>query len=253
MKILILILLPILTQVKATLSLTNGQFINNAPSGRDWTAYKVNEVTTYEVNSDTSYFDDSQTDKMTYSGKWVNAPTGCQCSYSNTLNDSLVFIFTDATYFEWRGELMSHHGIADIYFDGKYIGPVDTYDARNISITRNWKAEKLDTAKVYKFKLVVTGKKNTLSAGAYIVNHGFRIINEPAIIPPVVIPPIVTEPTNNEFQIIRNGRFQVYLDGVLQGEHNEYEKAIERAVNVKSLNKTKEVKIVSPDRVVLIK
>lgn len=198
MKIILIILTAIATlsiatiaqEPKATLSLTNGQFIVNAPSGRDWTTYKVSSVSAYEA-TDTSYFDNSAMGSMVYYGQWVHAQAGCLCSYSNAANDSLVFIFTDANYFEWRGELMGHHGIADIYWNDKYIGEVDTYDTRNIAHTRNWKAENLDPAKVYKFKLVVTGKKNALSTGAYIVHHGFRIwkdaIAEPEPCEPEII------------------------------------------------------------------
>ena len=191
MKTLLLLLLTITSsyaqEPKATIALSNGQFINNAPSGRDWKSYKVSSLTTYEAQSDTSYFDNDQLANMTYYGKWNHAASGCFCSYSNAANDSLVFMFTDATYFEWRGELMSHHGIADVYFDDKYIGEVDTYDTRNLAQTRNWRAENLDPGKVYKFKLVVTGRKNAASAGAYIVNHGFRIIKQ-KVDPPVPEP-----------------------------------------------------------------
>ena len=179
MKVLLLILLTSTCisaqEIKATLKLSNGQFINNAPDGRDWSGWNVIGVDFYDSYSDTLYVDDGELGMITYYGNWRHAESGCFCSYSNTANDSIVFLFTDVNYFEWRGELMAHHGIADVYFDNKYIGEVDTYDPRNLTHTKNWKIENLDPAKVYKFKLVVTGKKNTESAGAYIVNHGFRV------------------------------------------------------------------------------
>lgn len=233
---------------KAIIQLSNGQFINNAPSGRDWTTWDVKGVTTYD-GTDTLRVDNGDLTRIAYYGKWSHAEAGCFCSYSNTATDSIVFLFTDANYFQWRGELMAHHGIADIYWDNKYVGQVDTYDTRNLSNTRNFQAENLETSKVYKFKLVVTGKKNTLSTGTYIVNHGFMIYKN-AVAPE---PPPTPTPSGGVITITRSGRFKVYLDGVLlEGEHNEYEKAIERAVNVKAQNKTKEVRVVSPDRIITI-
>ncbi len=178
MKVLLLILMPFLTigqEIKATLQLSNGQFINNAPDGRDWYGWEVIGVHFYDSYSDTFYVDDSEFNRISYYGNWQHAETGCFCSSANQTNDSIVFLFTDATYFEWRGELTHRHGIAAVYFDNKYIGEVDTYDTRNLTHTRNWKAESLDPGKVYKFKIVVTGRKNPASSGAKIVNHGFRI------------------------------------------------------------------------------
>jgi hypothetical protein len=245
MRVLLLILLANITYAqRVTLHLTNGQFINNAPTGRDWTAYKVSEVNLYDYK-DTIAFDDSELNRMTYYGKWVNATSGCFCSFSNTPNDSIVFQFTGAYGMTWIGELMRHHGIADIYLNDQYLGPIDTYSNLDLTKTRNWQRTDLDTAKVYKFKIVVTGKKNVLSTGAYIVNHGFRVIN-------VTKPPVI--PTDPQLLIIRKGRFQVYVDGIIQeGEHNEYEKALERAIGLKSKNKDKIVIVKSPDREVVIK
>ncbi len=179
-KALILILLTTslyAQEIKATLSLVNGQFINNAPDGRDWYGWDVKGVEVYE-GSDTLIVDDSELNKITYYGNWRHEESGCFCSFSNSATDSIVFLFTDANYFEWRGRLMSHHGIAGIYWNDKYIGEVDTYNTKNLVKTRNWRAKNLDTTKVYKFKLVVTGKNNPLSTGAFIVIHGFRIYKD---------------------------------------------------------------------------
>ena len=168
--------------------LTNGQFLNNAPSGRDWTDYKVSEVNFYDYK-DTLEFDNSELNRMTYYGNWLHSVTGCNCSYSNTPNDSIVFQFTGAYGMTWIGELMKHHGIADIYLDNQYLGPIDTYGAFDLAKTRNWQRTDLDPEKVYKFKIVVTGKRNVLSTGTYIVNHGFRLINTTPVKP--CIPEII--------------------------------------------------------------
>lgn len=179
MKTLLFILIPFLTfgqEIKATLQLSNGQFINNAPDGRDWYGWDVASVHFYDSYSDTIFVEGNDLTRITYYGHWKHDDTGCYCSFSNQANDSIVFIFTDAAKFQWRGALMDHHGIAAIHFDNKYLGEVDTYNSRNLSHSRNWKAEGLDPKKIYKFKLVVTGRKNKASLGTKIVNHGFRII-----------------------------------------------------------------------------
>jgi hypothetical protein len=196
MKLLLTILLLLvcvsLNAQKATISLSNGQFINNAPSGRDWYDYKVSGITTYEGGDTLVLSNLTDQNRVSYYGKWARgkAGVGCECSFSNTANDSLVIWFTDAKSFIWYGELMLHHGIVNVYLNNNLLGEIDTYDSRNLAKTRNWERHDLDPLKVYKFKLVVTGRKNPLSTGAYIVTHGFKMWKDK----PVVEPPIVVDP-----------------------------------------------------------
>ncbi|KKM85614.1 hypothetical protein LCGC14_1287220 [marine sediment metagenome] len=125
---------------------------------------------------------------------------------------------------------------------------------------RHWFIDDLNPATVYKFKLVATGNKNIESSGRYVVNHGFVLINTveeydtiPDIpidtIPPIIIPIDTIRVLDYQFKIIRVGRFQIYIgDSLLEGEHNEYEKAIEHGLKTKALNPTKDVTIKSPVR-----
>jgi hypothetical protein len=400
---------------RASIGLTDGTYINNAPTGRSWVDWPVESVKNpdgtyspvllvydYEdwIDAKEIVIDDSDTRRISYYGSWrisdttaIPEQTGnCYCSWSTRANDSLVFRFTKATKFEWAGERMSHHGIAEVFFNGTSQGLIDTYQANNERLTINWSIGSLDTAEVYTFKLVATGTKNPASTGTAIVNQYLRITNDDFVIPPEPPPdslnpvyldgltikassyeidpshppinaydadlstrwsalgvgswlelrydevqtfsgvdiahyqtnhnyffdividgdtvlkdqsssfvegfinysfdpvqgnkityvgngntvgnnwnsvmefrPIITdiEPPPIEppvedcpylYEIIRQGRFQVFVDGVQdEGEHNEYEKAIEHALQVKALNPTKNVIIKSPIRRVEIK
>jgi len=254
--LILLLLIPIqlYSQLQATIRLTDDTFINNAPSGRSWKDYKAAGITLYE-SSDTLVIHNSDVDKITYFGSWSisdkNIPAdsnNCYCSFSRTANDSIVFKFTDAESFEWFGERVKHHGIVDIFINNKFDTTINTYSEVGKSPVINYYKYDLDTNKVYKFKLVVTGRKDRNSAGAYIVNQYFRLIHtgQPEL-PAQINPP-------QDILIIRSGRFEVFLDGVQHGnKHNEYEKAIEHAVILKYANPKKNVVIKSPTRKIELK
>ncbi len=261
----ILFLLPLqLSAQVATITLADGTFINNAPSGRSWVEYKtVPGGLSFYPEKDTTIIDDSDQNRITYYGNWrvstggifIPESSSCNCSWSRSSNDSLVFKFTNVTRFEWYGEKMSHHGMVELYWQDQYIMTIDTYGPDNINMYRHWFIDNLDTAKIYKFKLVATGGRNIASTGAAIVNHGFLVINtvSEVNIPPEPGSPIDIVDTirllDLEYSIIREGRFQIYIGDSLDiGQHNEYEKAIEHALRSKALNPTKDVTIKSPIR-----
>jgi hypothetical protein len=193
LAILLLITPPLFGQV-ATIKLANNTFIVNAPSGRDWTDYSVTGFEVYN-EGDTMKIDNEEFDKISYTGNFAHSSDnnfgppqpgagGCSCSYSLTPGDSIVFMFTNANHFEWRGELARHHGIADVYWNDIYLGPIDTYNDQDLTFTRNFVKDNLDVNEVYKFKIVITGNKNPASTGAYVVNHGFIIWKDAIIDPP---------------------------------------------------------------------
>jgi hypothetical protein len=173
-------------QAVATITLADGTFINNAPSGKDWTAYNTvpGGIVLY-AEKDTLIIDDSDIGKMTYYGNWRISTSGlftagdssCNCSWSQSPNDSLVFKFTNTRRFEWYGEKMLHQGIVDLYWEDQFMATIDTYSPNNLSLYRHWFIDDLDTAKVYKFKIVATGNKNAASTGTSAVNRMFFLIN----------------------------------------------------------------------------
>lgn len=171
--LLILISFNCLGQV-ASIRLSNGTTINNAPSGRSWTGYKATGITLQDAY-DTLIIDDSETDKITYYGNWTMS-NSCLCSYAGTPNDSMVFKFTNSTWFGWYGEQMSHQGNVEVYWNNQYIETIDTYSSNNKQLTLNWFIDNLDTMQVYSFKLIPTGTKNPSSSGTYIVNHYIKLI-----------------------------------------------------------------------------
>ena len=192
--ILLFLSFQVSAQVVATIKLSDGTFINNAPSGRSWVEYKTvpGGIIPYP-EMDTLIIDDSDIGKITYYGNWristeqifMPNESGCNCSWSQSPDDSLVFKFTNARRFEWYGEKMLHQGIVDLYWENQYVTTIDTYSPNDISMYRHWYIDDLDTAKVYKFKLIATGNKNAASSGHYVVNHGFFLINTEKIpIPP---------------------------------------------------------------------
>ena len=203
-------LLPLFieAQVVAIIRLDDGTFIVNAPSGRDWTEYDVISGAFNLFDNPREIIDDSETDKIKYFGNWHISDTlfipdkddggNCYCSWSQSANDSLVFRFTNSTWFGWYGELMKHQGIADVYWQNEYITTVDTYGPDDERLTLNWFKDDLDTGTVYTFKLIATGEKNALSTGTSVVNQYFKLVVpdvvEPPIEPPDTIPP--ADPNN---------------------------------------------------------
>lgn len=210
---------------------------------------------------DSIWIDDSEIAKLDYYGNWRISDTlaipeqdgNCYCSWASTSTDSVVLRFTGATEFQWIGEQMSHHGVAYLYLNDVFQTAIDTYDPNNKRLTVNWSIDGLDSTQVYKFRIVVGGEKNPASTGTAVVVQGFVLKKEvPVIEPPPIDPPVPGE--QYLYQIIRSGRFQVFMDGVQhEGEHNEYEKAIEHALQIKALNPEKNVIIKSPIRRVEIK
>jgi len=172
-------------QVRAVLKLEDGTFINNAPSGRNWTEYNVSGFSLSEVTEENAIIDDSEIEKLTYYGNWKISDTlavpkqegNCYCSWAGNSTDSIVVKFTRATGFAWIGEKMQHHGIAYVYLNNEFQEKVDTYQQNNQRLTVNWEINGLDTAQVYSFKIVVGGEKNPASSGTNVVMQQFALKN----------------------------------------------------------------------------
>ena len=189
--------------LKTMVKLKDGTTILNAPSGRDWTSWDAvpGGISMYPSDMDETYIDDSDTTKIAYFGNWrisdtLAIPQGagnCYCSYTNNPQDSLVVRFTDATTFEWYGEVMEHHGVAEIHFYSDSLELrelVDTYSPNNERPTLNWFIHNLDRNKVYSFQLIVTGNKNPASSGIPIVNQFIRLSSGDTLqLPDVILPP----------------------------------------------------------------
>jgi hypothetical protein len=258
----LLLLFPLLSFGQVATINIDGKYINNAPSGRDWANIGVPTGFSVYEEQDTFLIDDSDQNKINYynganstgwristESKFGPDESSCNCSWSGGAWDSLTVIFTNTKRFEWYGEKMSHHGIANVYF-GEYGKPkelqssVDTYSPDNLSLTLNWFVDDLDTSKIYKFFLIPTGSKNEASTGTSIVIHGFKLIKETTSTePPIEPPPIVFR----EIDIVREGYFIVILDGVQHGNgHSEYDKAVEHAVNLLFSNPEGNVIIMAP-------
>ncbi|UCD06860.1 MAG: hypothetical protein JSW41_03400 [Candidatus Aenigmatarchaeota archaeon] len=185
---------------------------------------------------------------MNYYGSWAvpeidNA--GCKCAFSKVANDSLTLHFSKATEIELWGENMPHHGVFELYLNNEHQGTFDTYSAQQRDTVRHWSITGLDPTVTYVLKLIVTGLKNPNSSDSYVVFRHVVIRNIPKTIidcpecPPGGAPVV--------FEVIRQGRYQVLLDGVaMEGEHNVVEKAIERAMAVKAQYPAKSVTILPP-------
>jgi hypothetical protein len=154
---------------------------------------------------------------MKYYGNWKHSTnTGvvgpaegggdCNCSYSQSINDSLVYRFTDATRFEWWGERMPQHGPVDIYLDNKFMLTIDTYSAAPVTPALNWFIDDLDPDKEYRFVLVA--RENTS-----VVNQFFQVYNIPKTIPvdcpdcPIIPADTIIYIPAKLIEFIQSGRF----------------------------------------------
>jgi hypothetical protein len=224
MKIISFLLIPFLSfsQV-ATIKLSDGTYIVNAPSGRDWNE-EPKGFSVYD-EGDTMIYPAYATEHYTTYGNWANPKKdeGCECIYSQNKDDSLVFKFTNAERFEFWGELMSHHGKADIYFNGVKDIELDSYGADNETPTLNYYKANLDKSKIHTFKMVIKGERNQSSTGNYVVLQHFKLIKsvDPPVEPPPVDPPVV-EPCDTV--IIRD---TVYLRPYIYIKADEIEYRIE--------------------------
>lgn len=232
-------------QIKATVKLADGT-TETTLSGNDvrhdytHSAFKGFKIEFLDFTFDERIIDDSD-QSIEYYGDWATG--SCNCTWSQSANDSMVFRFTDATRIEWHGELMSHHGIVDIYFDNEYDVTMDTYSPENVSPAMNWYRDDLDPEKIYTFKLVATGKKNISSSGDYIVNQFIKIIHDPVVEPP----PIIIPPPDIKVSIIQKGYYEVLMNGVQDGPgYTSFDKAIEHAINLGLQYPSLEITIKAP-------
>ena len=187
-KTVLLLLIPfqVIGQLQVTIELDDGTFINNAPTGRSWEGFTPKGFTTYEISSDLVSIDDSEIDRLTYSGSWrisdtLAIPTqdgNCYCSWSRQAGASVSIKFTRTEKFQWIGERMSHHGVAEVFLDGVSQGLVDTNQPDNEKFTLNWEVEGLDTAKVYNVTIKAISKTP-------VVIHFFNLFTNETIPPPI--------------------------------------------------------------------
>ena len=91
----------------------------------------------------------------------------------------------------------------------------------------------------------IVGHGNTTNDWVHIVEARINIkVTIPPIDPPPIDPPPVVV---DEIDIVRQGYYLVLMDGVQQGGgHSEYDKAVEKAVNLLLKNGTSNILIQAP-------
>ena len=208
-----------------------------------------------DIWTDTVNYNDDYTGGMRYRGTWIDADYG-KISDKNTEGSELF-------YRAWMGGfdlytfVDGHHGGYWINIDGNR-----TY----VNLTENERAIKetfsVDDLAYGNHNITITPIADStfifVKLVKFVAYSPFdpRLSDtippvEPPITPPdtVITDTIMVRLLDMEYQIIRQGRFQIFIgDSLDVGEHNEYEKAIEHALKSKALNPTKNVTIKSPIR-----
>jgi len=147
---------------------------------------------------------------------------------------------------------MSYNGERTYTFDLKFGNDGVNWDAtivdQQISTTDEKGTAKFDFPDIDARFLRIVGHGNTVNEWNHVTEAGISIkVVIPPDPPPIDPPPEVSDCTDCLYNIIREGRYQVFQDGVQHGgEHNEFTKAIEHAMQVKALNPLSSVIIKPP-------
>lgn len=142
----------------------------------------VNSLTYYPMNSaDFGYaHTDDSASNVTYSGTWnaiTNDPFYYEnsCHFGNTANDYIQYAF-NGTAVDWYGLKNNDLGKADVYIDNVLkAGGVDCYSATR-AIQKLFSIKGLINSS-HTIKIVITGTKNPLSSGTYLVHDYFDTTN----------------------------------------------------------------------------
>lgn len=142
----------------------------------------LNSLIYYPMNSADfgyAYVDDSASE-VTYNGTWnaiTNDPIYYEntCHFGNTANGYIQYTF-NGTAIDWYGLKNVDLGKADVYIDNvlKARG-VDCYSATR-AVQKLYGVKGLENSS-HTIKIVVTGTKNPLSAGTYLVHDYFDTTN----------------------------------------------------------------------------
>lgn len=124
-----------------------------------------------------SYVNNSDS-TIVYSGSWTydSAPGGGymnDISYSNTAGDFAEYTFTGTSIAVLAGKDVNR-GICEIYLDGVSQGKFDMYSPYTLRQYEFIDVQGLEYGE-HSVKIVVTGEKNDLSAGAYVDIDAFAV------------------------------------------------------------------------------
>jgi|SRR5690606_19740575 len=170
---------------------------SSMPCFRDYLLKQPNKIIVWGKLSiagdiDTTTVYNWQNDVLEYSGsRWSGAfsklppYTGCKCSFSNGVGDSVKLNFYGNGIKIW-GELNSHLNTADVYIDGIKVGQIDEYDSVGFGNDQFIMYENMNLSDGnHVLKIVVTGE-NEQSSGKYFVLHKIEVFNEDKAISPIV-------------------------------------------------------------------
>ncbi len=115
--------------------------------------------------------------RITYTGAWNHNPLGDAYngtfSYTDTAGSSAELRFTGSGV-AYVASLENNRGIAEVYLDGEYRGRFDLYSAGAVRQDPVFADNDLEYGE-HTIRVVVTGEKNPLAAGAYVDVDAFEI------------------------------------------------------------------------------
>lgn len=170
-------------EMAATIHLEDSTHIVNAPSGRDWTELDSKAIG-FEVYPAESVLtiDDSEVTNQKYVGDWTIskknitiATNSCNCSYSKTSGDHIVFKFTNAKQVSWIGNKKQNHGMVKVYLNDEFQAIIDTFSKQAKLGVELWSKAKLNPQKIYSLKLEIDANVNPKSLGGYIEHQYFKL------------------------------------------------------------------------------
>ena len=139
------------------------------------------------------YTYDDRDATVAYTGTWTHAGpeenyTGGDYqhteSFSEVTGDSVSIPF-NGTGIRWVTSKDPSHGIADVYLDGSKVDSVDLYAPGKVNQVTGYEVRGL-TAGAHTLKIVVTGQKNALASGPFVVVDAVDLLSNSSDYYPVV-------------------------------------------------------------------
>ena len=205
-----------------------------------------------DIWTDTVYYDSEYSGGMRYYGTWKDLDYG-KCSDKDK-EGSEMFYRAWMGGFDLYTYVAPHHGGYWINVDGNRTYVDLTEEPRAIKKTFS-----VNNLSYGNHNITITPIADNTFVFVKLVKFVAYSPFDPGLldtIPPItpIKDTIIVRLLDLEYQIIREGRFQIYIgDSLDVGQHNEYEKAIEHALKSKALNTDKNVTIKSPIRRIELK